>query len=368
MIKAAIVGCGKIADAHAWAISQVKDVMLAASCDQEELMARQLAERFQINRWFSDIHKMLEITRPDVIHITTPPHTHFELAKISLDAGCHVYIEKPFSITAKEAEKILNLAEEKQLKVTVGTDEQFSHVAIKMRELIKQGYLGGPPVHMEVYYCYDLGDERYARSFLENQAHWLRKLPGRLMHNVISHGISKIAEYLSEEDIRVIAFGFTSSLLKKAGENKLIDELRTIIYDGKKTTAYFTFSTQMRPLLREFRVYGPKNGLILNQDHHSLIKIPGIEYKSYLNKFLPLNYFARQYRKTLSKNFRLFLKREFHMKQGLKLLVELFYRSIREHSPPPIPYREIILTAKLMDEIFSQVCPDNYPSESFFLE
>lgn len=354
MIKTAIVGCGKIADSHAWAISQVAGAEIAATCDSEKLMAEQLAERFGVKHSFSDINEMISEIRPDVIHITTPPPSHFDLAGTALRAGCNVYVEKPITLRAWEAAELIKLAEEKGLKLTVGTDEQFSPVAIRMRRLVADGYLGGPPVHMEAYYCYDLGDERYARAFLENQSHWLRKLPGGLMQNIISHGISKLAEYLDEKDVSVIANGFVGPLLKNAGEQDLVDELRSIIRDANDTTAYFTFSTRMRPLIREFRVFGPKNGLLLDQDHHCLIKLPGGNYKSYLDKIIPLRSTARQYRKGMYGNIGLFLKREFHMKQGLKNLVEAFYKSIAEDTPPPIPFREILLTAKIMDEIFSQ--------------
>ncbi len=357
MIKAAIVGCGKIADAHAWAISRVPGAQLVAACDSEILMAQQLAERFGIARCFSDMNEMIAEMKPDVVHITTPPAGHFELASAALRAGCHVYVEKPVTLRAAEAEKLLALAEEKGLKLTVGTDEQFSPAAIEMRRLISAGWLGGRPVHMDAYYCYDLGDERYARAFLENQSHWLRSLPGGLLHNIISHGIAKIAEFLEGDDVSVTACSFVGPLLRNAGEKDLVDEVRVILRDKADNTAYFTFSSRMRPVLHEFRVYGSKNGLLLDQDHHCVIRLPGREYKSYLNKVIPLDKAARQYRKGMFRNVRLFLKREFQMKQGLKNLVGAFYASIAEGTPPPIPYREILLTARIMDEIFAQACP-----------
>lgn len=355
MLKVGIVGCGKIADSHAWAISMVPGAEIVAACDSEEMMAGQFAERFGIKHRFQNVREMIEEARPDVVHITTPPQSQYETGKSCLEAGCHVFVEKPFTLNYKEASELIGLAESSNLKVTTGTDEQFSHVAIRMRKLIAGGYLGGLPVHMDVYYCYDLGDERYARVFLSNRSHWVWRLPGQLMHNIISHGIAKIAEYLEGDEATVIAHGFTSDFLKKIGEHELIDELRVIIHGANQTTAYFTFSTQMRPPLREFRIFGPKNGLILDQDHHALIKVRGTSYKSYVDKFVPLNTYARQYRKNMTANARLFLKRDFHMKSGLKNLVESFYKSISENSTPPVPYREILLTAKIMDSIFNQV-------------
>jgi predicted dehydrogenase len=363
MVKTCIVGCGKIADAHAAAISSIPNCEIVGVCDNEELMARQLFERFKVGKYFQDIHQMLDVTRPDVVHITTPPQSHFEISRICLDAGCHVYVEKPFTVNFDEADRLIRLANDKGLKMTVGTDEQFSHVAIAMRSLIQDGYLGGPPVHMEAYYGYDLGDERYARAFLKNNTHWLRSLPGQLMHNNISHGLAKITEFLKGDDVQVIAHGFTSGFLRNLKEKTLIDELRAIIIDADNTTAYFTFSTQIRPLLRELRVYGPLNGLVLNQNHHSLIKLPGTNYKSYAEKFIPLNDYSKQYRKNLLANARLFFKNDFHMKAGLKRLIELFYRSISDNSPLPISYREILLTTKIMDSIFAQTSSSLTPLE-----
>lgn len=355
MIRACIVGCGKIADSHAWAIGLTPNAEIVGVCDREELMSRQLAERFNIKRYFHDIHTMVETMRPDVVHITTPPQSHYEIGMYCLNADCHVYIEKPLTVNKSEAEELIRLAETKRLKLTVGNDEQFSHIAIRMRNMIKLGFLGGPPVHMDAYYCYDLGDERFAKAFLNNKAHWVRQLPGQLLQNIISHGIIKIAEYLPGDNVEVIARGFTSSYLKKFGESELIDELRAVIVDDHGTTAYFTFSTQMRPTLKELRIYGPKNGLILNQDQHSLIRVPGRLQKSYLEKVVPLNNFARQYRQSLFNNIQLFMKREFFMQQGLKNLIGLFYKCIDEDSRPPISYRDIMLTTSIMDKIFTQV-------------
>ena len=52
---------------------------------------------------------------------------------------------------------------------------------------------------------------------------------------------------------------------------------------------------------------------------------------------------------------RKFLARDFHADSGMHFLVSAFYRSIEGGEPLPIPYRDIILTAKIMDEVFSQI-------------
>ena len=355
MLKVAIVGCGKIADSHASQIQRIKGVEISGVCDTEPLMARQLYERFPIRRHFSDLMALLDEARPDVVHITTPPESHFYIAKLCLERGCHVYVEKPFTVNEEEARALVALAEERKLKLTAGHDDQFRHAARRMRALVHDGFLGGQPVHMEAYYCYELGRSGYAGALLNDRRHWVRRLPGKLLQNIISHGIARIVEFLTTESPRVIAHGFASPFLKHLGESEIIDELRVIICEEERTTAYFTFSSQMRPALHQFRIYGPSNGLALDQDDETLIKLRGARFQSYLEKFVPPTIFAGQYLGNLAGNMKAFLSNDFHMKSGMKYLIESFYRSITEDTPVPIPYREILLTARIMDAIFAQL-------------
>lgn len=355
MLKVAIIGCGKIADAHASQIVRIKDCEIVGVCDRELLLAKQLYERFPVKAYFNDVAQLLTEARPDVVHITTPPQSHFELAMLCLDWGCHVYVEKPFTIYEEDARKIIARAQEKNLKVTVGHDAQFGPAARRMRALVESGYLGERVVQIETYYCYELGRSAYASALLGDKNHWVRKLPGKLLQNVISHGVARIAEFLTTDNPQVLAHGFTSPLLRSLGEEEIIDELRVIISEDESTAAYFTFSSQMKPALHELRVYGTANGLILDPDQETLIKLRGARFKSYLEKFAPPLIFARQHLQNLKSNLRAFLANDFHMTSGMKFLIESFYTSIRQDSPVPIPYREILLTARIMDSIFVQL-------------
>jgi predicted dehydrogenase len=355
MLKVAIVGCGKIADEHASIIGRLGECEIVGVCDREILMARQLSERFGVKKYFCELKDLLSEARPDVVHITTPPESHFPLARLCLESGCHVYVEKPFTLCEDEARRLLALADQAGLKVTAGHDAQFGHAARRMRELVRKGFLGEGPVHMESYYCYELGRSDYAGALLGDKQHWVRRLPGKLLQNVISHGIARIAELLTTDSPQVMAFGFTSPLLRSRGEDEIIDELRVLICEEERTTAYFTFSSQMRPSLHQLRIYGSKNGLVLDQDQETLIRLRGTRFKSYAEKFIPPVLFAGQYAENLIANARAFWARDFHMKSGMKYLIEGFYRSIVEGTPVPIPYREIILTARVMDAIFAQV-------------
>ena len=355
MLKVAIIGCGKIADSHAAQIQRIPGCEIVGVCDKEELMAIQLYERFPIKRYFTEIDKLLEETQPDVVHITTPPQNHLEIGSQCLEKGCHIFVEKPITLNTTEAEKLIELANNSGLKLTVGHDAQFSDVAIRMRKLVRDGYLGDSLVHLESSWCYDLSDITYAKALLGDKKHWARMLPGGLLHNIINHGISKIAEFLTDESPHIIAHGFVSPFLRKLGEEELIDELRVIIHEEQGTTAYFTFSSQMRPSLHQFHIYGSKNGLIIDEDKRTLIKLPGGNFKSFAEHFIPPVLNADQYLANFLHNARLFLAMDFHMDSGKKNLFKAFYRSITDDTPLPIPYREILLTSRIMDTIFEQI-------------
>jgi predicted dehydrogenase len=356
MLRIAIVGCGKVADQHVQAIHRIADCSIVAVCDRELLMAKQLGERLAISECFSDLKDMLQAVSPDVVHITTPPQSHFSLAKQCLESGAHVYLEKPFALTADEAESLIQIAQGRDLKITAGHNYQFTLEMLEMRRLVEQGFLGGKPIHLESYWSYDLGDISYVGPVLGNRSHWVRQLPGQLFHNIISHGIAKLAEFLDDELSEIVAIAGQSPELRRLATEEVLDELRVLIRDKTGATALFCFSTQIKGL-NQLRIYGQAGSLVADIITGSLIRNKNRSYKSYLTYFVPPLQAAREHLRNARLNVIDFFRRRLYQDFGMKELIERFYNSIRIGGPPPIPYREIILTARIMDEIFAQIYP-----------
>ena len=355
-LRVAIIGCGKIADQHIHAFRRIGGCEVVALCDRELLMAGQMGERFGITACFADAAEMLRVAQPDVDHITTPPQGHFALAKLCLEAGAHVYLEKPFTVTAPEAEALIALAENKKLKITAGHNYQFTLEMLKMRRLVVENFLGGKAVHLESHWPYDLNDASYVGPILGSKTHWVRQLPGQLFHNLTSHGIAKLAEFLGD-NVQVTAHAHQSQRLKSLNGQEVQDELRVFLRDENGTTAFFCFSTQIKPGQNYLRVCGPKNSLFVDNSSGTLLLQENKPAKSYLTFFLPPLRNAKQHFTNACGNIRDFLKGKLHQDSGMKELIEQFHNSIRQQSAPPIPYREIILTARIMDEIFAQIKP-----------
>jgi predicted dehydrogenase len=357
MLRIAIIGCGKIADQHVQAIHRIPDCRVVSVCDRELLMARQLGERFAIPDCFSDVAEMLKTISPNVVHITTPPQSHYSLAKECLEAGSHVYLEKPFTITAAEAQSLIQIAEKTGLKITAGHNLQFTLEMQEMRRLVQQGFLGGKAVHVESHFSYSLDDPTYVGPVLGNRNHWVRRLPGQLLHNILSHGIAKLAEFLDDDIDEIVARAHQSAQLRGLGGAEVLDELRVMIRDKSGTTAYFCFSTQIKPGLNQLRICGPRNSMIVDHASGTVIRNENRSYKSYLTFFVPPLKSAREHLRNARLNISHFLHRRLYQDSGMNELIKRFDESIRLGTLPPIPYREIMLTARIMDEVFAQIYP-----------
>ncbi len=93
-----------------------------------------------------------------------------------------------------------------------------------------------------------------------------------------------------------------------------------------------------------------------------MIRLRGDKFKSYIDTFVPPLSFAKQHLGDLTSNAARFLAGDFHVQSGMKHLIDAFYRAVTDGTPLPIPYREILLTARIMDAIFSQIGTNESPA------
>src|SRR5437879_6187274 len=102
---AAVLGAGRRGRAHAAAAHQLSSVRVTGVCDPEETRAAALAAEVG-GHPFTDWRQTLEIARPQLVYVTSPPPMHAEQAIAALESGAHVLIEKPIALTMAEAAAI----------------------------------------------------------------------------------------------------------------------------------------------------------------------------------------------------------------------------------------------------------------------
>ncbi len=107
-VKVALLGCGLYQNAHAIRLKNRDDVCVVAVCDIDLARAQELIDRSLVGQnpppeVFSDPGRMYDLVHPDASFIATPHTLHYDHAVQALDAGCHVYLEKPMVTRAQDA-------------------------------------------------------------------------------------------------------------------------------------------------------------------------------------------------------------------------------------------------------------------------
>lgn len=353
-LKVAIVGCGKIADGHAQEIQKLTDqARLVAVCDRELLLAEQLARRYGVPGQYDDFTRLLECEKPDVVHIATPPQSHVLLGKQALAAGCHLYVEKPFALNRGEAAELIAASEKAGRRVTVGYFTYFDPPALAMRELIAAGAIG-EPVHVESYYGYDLGGA-FGSALLGDPGHWVHRLPGKLLQNLIDHMLSKVAEFVPDEEPRIDARGVALRPRRFGDErDSLHDELRVLV-QGERTSGYATFSSHIRPAAQFVRVCGTRNTVRVDYLARTVTLEADALAPTAVGRVLLGFQHSLNFLREAGRNVLRFAASDFHYFAGLRKLLSLFYEGIESGGPVPIAYRDIVRVSTWMDRIFEQL-------------
>ena len=115
-----VVGCGHMGTSHAKAYRAHDGFEIVGLVSRSEKSRNALSDLLGGLATYSDYGKSLEALKPDAVSINTYPDTHAEFARKALEAGCHVFIEKPLATTVEEAQELVALAWERNLKIVVG--------------------------------------------------------------------------------------------------------------------------------------------------------------------------------------------------------------------------------------------------------
>ena len=106
MVKAAIIGLGKMGMSHAAILGGLPNVEMAAMCDTDSLLQSAFKKLTKI-QCYTDYKKMIDEVKPDCVYVVTPTKLHYEMVMYALEHGCHVFCEKPFALTAEQGEKMV---------------------------------------------------------------------------------------------------------------------------------------------------------------------------------------------------------------------------------------------------------------------
>ncbi len=145
-MKYALIGCGRISTNHMKAAVN-NHLEIVGVCDilpekmEEILEKHELKEDASIHR-YTDYKELLEKEMPDLVSIATESGNHAEIALYCIDKGVHVIIEKPMAMSIDDANKIIELSEKKNVKVSACHQNRFNIAVQELRRAIESGRFG----------------------------------------------------------------------------------------------------------------------------------------------------------------------------------------------------------------------------------
>ena len=142
MIGIGVIGYGYWGPNLVRNFSQAQGARVIAVCDQRPERRAQVEQVYPSVKTYADVSEMLSNPAVDAVAVATPVSTHFPLALQALEAGKHIFVEKPFTATSTEAERLLEAAAKRHLTVMVDHTFIYTSAVRKIKELLDNGSLG----------------------------------------------------------------------------------------------------------------------------------------------------------------------------------------------------------------------------------
>jgi predicted dehydrogenase len=188
-LRAAVIGCGRIGSGfaddpglagdvytHAEAYVRSPATKLVAVCDGDPQVAADCASRWNLDASFTDAGKLLAEARPEIVSISTPDETHFELARLALQAPSvrAILCEKPLATNLEQGEELVRLGHETGKTIAVAYVRRYAQNMRALRSFLQEQSIG--PVRAVSGW--------YGNGMLHNGSHWfdlLRMFAGEVV-------------------------------------------------------------------------------------------------------------------------------------------------------------------------------------------
>ena len=338
-LRVALIGCGRISSQHIAALKALPGVEIVAVCDLDERRARQVATRHAIPRCYADAETLMRESRPELVHLLTPPATHLALARVAVKHRAHMYIEKPFAANEADARAIVELAREAGILVCPGHNRLFDPVFVEASRRVAGGEIGQVvSVRAEQGFTYEPG----ARSAV---IPWSYAYDWGTFDNLICHPLYLACRFLSEPGKPQVV-GFNIGSVREAG----VEEIRVLI---PSTTGIGEVSLSLcsSPEVNRVEVIGTRGRVTADWQTLTVITQRQSRLPPALTRitggFAPALHLIRSGVSTLGG----IGTRNARRSAGLRRTIGEFCGSVTAGSPVPVAPESGVLNVRLMDQI-----------------
>jgi predicted dehydrogenase len=234
MVKFGVVGYGYWGPNVVRNLDHLEEAEVVAVCDKSAAARKKVARAYPDVRVTDNAAELMSSPEIDAIAVVTPVWTHYELAKAALQNGKHVFVEKPFTSSADQAQELIDLAARKNLKIMVDHTFLFTGAVTKIKQLLQDGALG------KLYY-YD--STRVNLGLFQHDVNVVWDLAPHDL-SIIDYLIQRTPEAISatgqthlnsHEDIAFITLYFPDKVIAHINVNWLSPvKVRTTLIGGEK--------------------------------------------------------------------------------------------------------------------------------------
>lgn len=263
-IKVGLIGCGMISYKQADAINRATGANLVAACSKTYSSTEKFCASYPNVKPFKTYEEMLS-SDIDLVTICTPSGNHYEEACQALKAGKHVVIEKPMCLSLKEADKLIKLADEKELCLSVISQSRFSDSAQAIKKTIESGKMG-KLVSAQLTMRYWRGQDYY------DSGDWRGTFKydgGGVLMNQGIHGIDLLC-YLMGKPVSVT--GYAKTLLRNIEVEDT--SCAAIEFDNGAIGVIDATVCSKPSMTKKFIISGEKGTIILENDVITLWDLP----------------------------------------------------------------------------------------------
>lgn len=339
-MKVAIVGCGYVANGHLQAWKNIKEAEVVAVSDLNETLAKDTAKLWKIQAYYTSLSELMEHYRVEVVDICTPPSSHKLLAVQAMKAGSSILLEKPMTMTARDAEEIVESQKATGMRGGVIHNWLFESPVLRADSLVKKGRLG-EITGMEIEALSTKDD-----SMAANRNHWSHTLPGGRFSEMLAHPIYLMRHFMGEIEVGDVQ-------VSKTGNNAWMrsDEFCGTFKAGKKLgRAYASFNASRDAIF--ISLYGTKAILKLDIINAVTVLLPERKTSRFSKGYDSLRQ-AGQLINATAKNMTSVIFRNWL--SGHEMCIRLFAQSLIKGQDPPVTIDEGYNVVKTLEGLCQRV-------------
>jgi predicted dehydrogenase/nucleoside-diphosphate-sugar epimerase len=281
---------------------------------------------------FRDARDLLREVKTDIVHVVTPPNTHYGLAKGALEKGSHIYVEKPFVTNITEALDLFEVAAQKNLQICAG-HQLLAHPVTRKAEIYALRI--GRIVHVESYFSF-----RMVRKNISTVEQLIDILP---------HPVYTLLHFLHDR----LNGDMQSNLLLKDFVAEPSGEVRALI-QRNGVSGMLVVSLGGRPVDSYLKIVGTHGSIYIDYVRGVVINLPGRSADAIGAIMIPYRQGLQGITKTTASLASLFLKKN-KSYGGLSDLISSFYSSILHHHQGLFSQQETLDTVQMCSEVANRL-------------